>query len=218
MFLLSRWAGGLITRFGARRPLIIGPVIVACGFVVFSLPGVGGSYWTTFFPAVMIMSVGMAISVAPLTTTVMNAVEQSHAGVASGINNAVSRTAGLMAISVMGILMYQAFVPTLNSQLATLDVPAAARTEIEQQQDRLAGIEIPASVADATAAQLEQAINESFVAGFRVVMYLAAGLALASAIAAGTLIRDEQVFDEDVETAEAAPVSAQPAASGASES
>ena len=94
MFFLSRWAGGLIDRFGAKLPLIVGPVIAGMGFALFALPGTeAGNYWTTFFPAIMVMSVGMTISVSPLTTAVMGAVEESRAGIASGINNAVSRTA-----------------------------------------------------------------------------------------------------------------------------
>jgi EmrB/QacA subfamily drug resistance transporter len=184
VFLFSRWSGGLIERIGARLPLVTGPAICAAGFALFMMPGVGGSYWTTFFPAVVVLGVGLALTVAPLTTTVMNAVDRSHAGVASGINNAVSETAGLLAVAVFGLVMSHAFNVDLGRRLTLSNVPDAVHAEMYQQRSKLAAVEIPAGVGPANQAMLKEAVSESFVTGFRLVMFISAVLALLSAACA----------------------------------
>jgi EmrB/QacA subfamily drug resistance transporter len=189
MFLLSRWAGGLVERYGAKLPLVVGPVIAAAGFALFAWPGAAaGSYWTSFFPAVMVMSTGMAVSVAPLTTAVMGAVEERRAGIASGINNAVSRTAALLAVAVFGVFMLNAFNRGLAERLRALSVPAEARAQLLGQSGALVNLKIPESVSGEAPAALRQAVRESFITGFRLVAYLAAGLAAASALASWLLI------------------------------
>lgn len=101
----SRWSGGLVARIGARAPLLFGALLAGAGFIAFALPGDDGSYWMTFFPAASILGFGAALFVAPLTTTVMNSVPVEHAGVASGINNAVARTAGLIGVALLGLVV-----------------------------------------------------------------------------------------------------------------
>jgi hypothetical protein len=136
----------------------------------------------------VVLGLGMAVSVAPLTTTVMNAVPKNRAGIASGINNAVSRIGGLLGIAVLGIVVLHAFNRELDQRLARLDIPPEARRSIDDQRVRLAGAELPPGIDDQTGVALRQAINESFVAGFRVVMMTAVGLALVSAICALIMI------------------------------
>src|ERR1700691_5071024 len=118
IFFLSRWSGGLVARYGSRGPLINGPIIAALGFVLFALPSVRDSYWKAFLPAIIILGFGMAVTVAPLTTVVMNSVSKDRVGSASGINNAVARVAGVLAIAIFGIVMVRAFGAELNHSLA----------------------------------------------------------------------------------------------------
>jgi EmrB/QacA subfamily drug resistance transporter len=187
-FLLSRWSGGLVARYGPRRPLIIGPLIVAAGFLLFAAPSAGSGYWRNFFPAFVVLGFGLAVSVAPLTTVVMSAVKQDRAGTASGINNAVARVAGLLSIAVLGVAMVGAFSFYLNRSLLDLPVPTQTMHELQMNEMKLAGLTVPAGTDSKLAAAISASIERAFVFGFRLAMLVCAGLALTSAAFAWRMI------------------------------
>jgi len=188
MFFLSRWSGGLVARYGPRLPLIAGPLIAAVGFVAFALPAVGGSYWNTFFPAFIVLGFGMAFSVAPLTTVVMNAVDQDRVGTASGINNAVARIAGLLAIAVLGVVMLASFSSRLDRSLTRLSLPAQVMKDLRSNYVRLAALETPVGLDRNTSSEIKASVNEAFVYAFRLVMFTCAALSIASAACSWLLI------------------------------
>jgi hypothetical protein len=143
--------------------------------------GGGPPYWSTVFPAVIVLGLGLAVSVAPLTTTVMSSIDQSRAGVASGINNAVSRVAGLLAVAVMGLVFSITFNGRLGRGLDRLGLPAAERQSVEAQRVKLAA-------ARSDDVRVQRLIGESFVSAYGVVLWIAVGLSVASALSAALLI------------------------------
>lgn len=181
MFLLSRWSGGLIASFGAKAPLTAGPLVAAAGFILFAVPGVRADYWTAFLPAFVVLGLGMAVTVAPLTTVVMNSVEQERVGAASGINNAVARVASVLAVAVLGVVMIAAFDHSLRRSLGQLNLNREVVDELESNVNRLGGLGAPAGTDAQTASAIRTAVANAFVLAFRMVMLLCAGLALGSA-------------------------------------
>jgi EmrB/QacA subfamily drug resistance transporter len=181
MSLLSHWSGGLVARYGAKLPLVVGPVITAAGYLLFLLPGIGGSYWRNFFLPVAVLGLGMAITVAPLTTTVMSSIGQNRAGIASGVNNAVARTASLIAIAVFGVVMLHVFKINLDRSLARANLPSSVAQSVENQSTRLAAIDVSQNLSAETRQMIRGAIDRSFVSGFRCVAAIAAVLAATSA-------------------------------------
>jgi hypothetical protein len=182
LFVLSRWSGGLVGRIDARIPLTAGPIIAAAGFALFARAGIAESYWTAVFPAVVVLGLGMAVTIAPLTTTVMTSVASNHAGVASGINNAVARIAGLLAIAVFGVVIQQRFEAKMRPTLDSQSVPPAVRKSIEGELSKMAGAQLDSVALDpARRAAVAGAISESFLSGFRLVMIETAILALVAA-------------------------------------
>jgi EmrB/QacA subfamily drug resistance transporter len=192
MFTLSRWSGSLVARIGSRLPLTIGPAIAAFGLVLYARPGIGGSYWTTFFPAVVVLGFGMAVTVAPLTTTVMGAVDARHAGVASGINNAVARVAGLVAVALLSVVLARTFEAHVGPPLDRLTLSSPAREAVDRELPKMAGADVTqvSSIPQPQRNAIRAIIDEGFVFAFRLVIVAAGGLALAAA-GFGNAIRED---------------------------
>lgn len=184
IFLLSRWAGTLVKRFGPKRPLIVGPAIASVGFALFLRVNLIESYWVTVFPATVILGLGMAISIAPLTTVVMNSVSLDHAGAASGVNNAVSRIAGLLAVAILGFIMTMIFNHQLVKNFKASRTPLNIQQGVLEQQSQLAAIKTN----DAGAHQI---IENAFVTGYKIIILIASLLALVSSMTAVIMIERE---------------------------
>lgn len=184
LFLFSRWAGGLVINYGAKPPLIIGMILAGIGFYLFTLPGIGGSYWWTFFPAIAVLGLGMAITVSPLTTAVMSSIDLEHSGVASGINNSVGRIAGLLSIAILGVFALSTFDRNLDAELSTLKLDKSTVQVIDAQRIKLAAIDIPESLPETSKKEIRGAIFDSFLGSFRLMMKISAGLAFVGALTA----------------------------------
>src|SRR5215213_7027261 len=148
--LLSRYAGGLADCYGARLPLVVGPMIAGIGFALFAVPRVESwSYWTSFFPAAVVLGVGLAAQAPAVTMVALNSVDARRSGLASAINNAFSQTAGLLAVAVLGVIMFISFSGSLDARLDALDLPPEARQHLEGEKIKLGAAEVPEGLAAA---------------------------------------------------------------------
>jgi EmrB/QacA subfamily drug resistance transporter len=197
-FLIGRLSGRISARFGTKIPLVVASLAVLVGLLLFAVPGVEhDSYWTSFFPAMIVQGAGMALAITPLTSAALGSVDREHSGLASGVNNAVARVAGLMAVALLGVFVYGVFSTSLDARLHSMDLSEEVRSEMEAEKTHLGAAEAPEGVNAGTEAHIERAIDESFVAGFRAVMFASAGLALASALVAALLVSDQRVGPSD---------------------
>lgn len=178
--LISRFAGAWSDRIGPRLPLTIGPGIVGVAFIVASLPGVTNGpadYWTSFFPFVVLLGIGMGITVAPLTTAVMSALDQNQAGVASGINNTVARTAGVLAIAIFGAVVLFVFRSALETRAQGLQLDAQTTSALVAQADKLGDAKAPDNLSGELKTRVTAEIKLAFVDAFHLIAYVCAALA-----------------------------------------
>jgi EmrB/QacA subfamily drug resistance transporter len=191
---LSPLAGELAERYGPRLPLIIGPSLAGLGFLLLARVGLTdgpSDYWVTFFPGILVFGLGMAITVAPLTTAVMGSVSTQYAGTASGINNAVARTAGVLAIAIIGSIALCFFGEALADHTAHLNLSSEVRSTLQTVATQLGQTIVLPNIPPGQASAVETAIKLAFADTFQVVMLCCAGLSWLSAIMAALLVEQQ---------------------------
>ena len=189
---MGRWAGGLVTRYGEKLPLVAGPVLAGTGFVLFAVPGLEGSYWTTYFPAVVVLGVGMSLVFGPLSVAILNAVESEHSGLGSGVNRSVQRTAKLLGLAVLAFLLLAAFDDSLDARVNALDLPPSQKAALRAEDVNLGANDILKGASAEDRVAIDRAVDQAFIGAFRFAMVVSAGMALTSAIAAALLIQGKK--------------------------
>ncbi len=184
---MSRFSGIFADKFGARKPLIAGPLVAGAGLFLLSFPGLTNGpseYWGTFFPGILILGLGMGIVVAPLTATVMSTVPSGNTGIASGINNTMARIAGLAAIAVLGSFIIISFRNNLESRTENMNLTNKQKTELIKNSNDLADTKPPGGLTEETTREIITDIRHSFVSAFDLILYISVVLALLSAVTA----------------------------------
>lgn len=192
LFLLSRFSGGLQSRFGPRLVLFWGALMVAAAFILFAFAGQGRSYWTSFFPASVVLGLAAATFVAPLTAAVMNSIETAHARIASGINNAVSRTAGLLAVAVLGIVLTTVFYRNYDVHIEGVALSSQSRATLAHDRDLMVTGFLPKNVRATERQAIAATVQNAFLSGFRWTMIASALLACAAALTALNTLKGQQ--------------------------
>jgi MFS family permease len=191
-FVMGRWAGGLVTRYGEKLPLMVGPAFAAAGFILFAVPGVGGSYWTTFFPAVVVLGFGMSLVFAPLSIAILDAVDEEHSGLGSGVNRAVQRTAKVLGLAVLAFLVLAAFDNGLDARVNDLDLTPGQEAALRAEANLGAAHILGKGTSGGDNAAIDRAVDHAFLSAFRFAMFISAGMAVTSAIAAALLIQGKR--------------------------
>jgi EmrB/QacA subfamily drug resistance transporter len=191
LFLLSPRFGKISTGFGPRWPMTFGPIVAGVGLLLLLRVEADAEYVTQVLPGVLLFALGLSATVAPLTATALDSVEERHVGIASGINNAVARMAGLLAIAVIGAAVAGQFTSVLDRELGGDKFSPAAQREVEDARAAgLAGTDVPKGVPKAEQARIEPAVDDASVSGFHLGMGIGGGLMIVGGLIAGVGIVD----------------------------
>ncbi|HMH23860.1 MAG TPA: MFS transporter, partial [Puia sp.] len=205
MITIARYAGSLADKYGPRLLLILGPAAAGAGLLILSFvkqTNGPSDYWTTFFPGVLVLGLGMSFTVAPLTTTVMTSVADHFSGTASGVNNAVSRISGVFANAILGALAVLLFWGALEARLKDLPLAAKEKQAVMAEAANLGNAKPPAGITAAGKAMVQKTFHAGFIAVYAMIMRISAGLGFLGALMAFIFIKHKP--------AQPAPISPQP--------
>jgi EmrB/QacA subfamily drug resistance transporter len=183
MFLLSRRFGALADRIGPHRFMAAGPIVAGLGLLLLIRTNASANYLTMILPGVIVFGLGLSATVAPLTATVLASVEAGHSGVASGVNNAVARIAGLLAIAALGAVVSGAFGSRLDSALASAHLTPAAQSAVATAKTKPLVTSIT-GVSGQQYAEIHTALVDASVYAFRIGMGVGGGLAILGGLVA----------------------------------
>jgi EmrB/QacA subfamily drug resistance transporter len=178
---LSRFTGNFSDKYGPRIPLIVGPLFAGLGLLLLTFPGLTEGpkdFWITFFPGIVMLGIGMGIVVAPLTATVMAAVPEKNSGIASGVNNTMARTAGLLAVTVLGAIILITFRTALTLNVNDFNISDDKKTELINSAGDLAETKPPRNLTIEEVRQVKKIIKTSFIQSFDFIIYISVALTL----------------------------------------
>lgn len=193
LFITAPLTGMLVNRTGAKAPLVAGILVISVAYFLFTLPGVESTYRSDWLLPIVVMGMGIGITISPMMSAVMGSVDKSYSGLASGINNAVGRVAGLMAVAVFGVIAINIFNFELQQYLSGLDLDVRTRIFLEHERIKLAGAEIPKWVSPEMKETIRGHINSSFIHSFRAVMYLCTVLSATAAVCTYYMVDDRKI-------------------------
>lgn len=182
MFFLSRRFGALADRLGPHLLMAAGPVFAGAGLLAFVMIDAGADYATQVFPALLLFGLGLSMTVAPLTATVLADADERHAGIASGVNNAIARVAGLLAIAAVGAVVSAQFASSLDSRVPDAPAGSATRSALDEAERRPLTGEVPAAVPEEERGAFADALEGASVSAFRLGMGIAGGLVVLGGI------------------------------------
>jgi EmrB/QacA subfamily drug resistance transporter len=190
MFLLSRRFGALADRYGPRWFMTFGPLLVAAGFLLLLRLDETTSYWLDLVPALLVYALGLAVTVSPLTATVLADADEHDAGIASAVNNAVARTSGLLATAAVGAVLAGFYADRLDTQLAGRSLSPAARAAVAEARERALSPVDPAALPPQDRAAVSAAVREAGVDAFHLSAAIGAGMLALSGLLGGLLLRN----------------------------